>query len=83
MGGQIVAAHAEALPLIPAPLAKKGKRGTKALRKTGVTRALCSASVIGCGRGSTKVMVDWVLIDVVAETSNELLLMIRQSFKDG
>jgi hypothetical protein len=49
MGGQVVPAHMEALPLILAPLAKKGKWGAKAPRKTSVSWALCYASVRGCG----------------------------------
>jgi hypothetical protein len=49
MGGQVVPAHTEALPLIPTPPAKKGKQGAKALRKTGVTRSPRSTSVRGHG----------------------------------
>jgi hypothetical protein len=37
IAGQIVPARVEALPLIPAPSAKKGKWGAKAPRKTGAT----------------------------------------------
>jgi hypothetical protein len=58
MGGQVVPAHMEALPLIPAPLAKKGKRGAKALRKTDVAQAPRSASVRGHERKSTKAMAE-------------------------
>jgi hypothetical protein len=47
MGGRLVPAHAEALPLILAPLAKKGKWGAKALRKTDVAQAPRSASSRG------------------------------------
>jgi hypothetical protein len=82
MGGQVVLACVEVLPLIPAPPTKKGKWGAKAPGKTGTTRASRSASVRGHGRGSTKAMANWVLIDVGAGTSNELPLVIRQSFKD-
>jgi hypothetical protein len=74
---------AEALPLILVPLAKKGKREVKALRKTGVTRAPHSASVRGHRLGSAKAMADQVLIDVGAGASDELPLVIKQSFKDG
>jgi hypothetical protein len=83
MGGQVVPAHMEALPLIPAPLAKKGKRGAKAPRKTDVAQAPRSASVRGHERKSTKVMAEQALIDVGVGTSDELPLVIRQSFKDG
>jgi hypothetical protein len=83
MGGRVVPAHAEALPLIPTPSAKKGKRGAKALRKTSVAQALRSSSVSGRGRKSTKVMAGQALIDVGAGTSDELPHVIGQSFKDG
>jgi hypothetical protein len=83
MGGRVVPSHVEVLPLILAPLAKKGKRGAKAPRKTGVARAPRSASARGCGQKSVKAMVDQALINVGAGTSDELLLVIRQSFKDG
>jgi hypothetical protein len=35
MGGRVVPAHVEVLPLILAALAKKRKQGAKALKKTG------------------------------------------------
>jgi hypothetical protein len=73
----------EVLPLILAPPAKKGKRGAKAPRKTGVARAPCSTSIRGRERKSTKAMADHALIDVGAGTSDELPLVIRQSFKDS
>jgi hypothetical protein len=42
-----------------------------------------SASVRGRGRGSVKIKSNGVLIDVDTGASDELLLAIRQSFKDG
>jgi hypothetical protein len=82
-GGRVVPARVEALPLISAPPAKKGKRGTKAPGKTDVARALRSASVRGRKQKSMKVMADRALIDIGAGASDELPLVIRQSFKDG
>jgi hypothetical protein len=73
----------EALPLLPVPPAKKGKRGAKAPKKTGVARAPRSTSVRGCGQKSMNAMVDQALIDVGVGTSDELPHVIRQSFKDG
>jgi hypothetical protein len=58
MGGQVVPAHSEALPLILAPPTKKGKRGAKALRKTGTARAPCFASARGHERKSAKAIAD-------------------------
>jgi hypothetical protein len=49
MGGRVVPAHVEALPLIPVTLAKKGKQGAMASRKAGATRAPRSTSVRGHG----------------------------------
>jgi hypothetical protein len=83
MGGRVIPARVEAPPLIPAPLAKKGKWGAKALRKTGVAQAPCSASARGHERKFAKAMTDQALVDVGAGTSDELLLVLRQSFKDG
>jgi hypothetical protein len=48
-----------------------------------VTRAPYSASVRGRGRKSTKAMADQALIDIGVGSSDELPLVIRQSFKDG
>jgi hypothetical protein len=48
-----------------------------------VARAPRSASARGHGRKSTKAMADQALIDIGAGTSDELPLVIRQSFKDG
>jgi hypothetical protein len=39
--------------------------------------------VKGHGRKSVKAMTEHALIDIGAGTSDELLLLIRQSFKDG
>jgi hypothetical protein len=58
MVGQVVPAHMDALPLILAPPAKKGKRGAKAPRKAGAARAPRSASVRGHARRSAKVVAD-------------------------
>jgi hypothetical protein len=80
MGGQVVPARAEALPLIPAAPAK-GKRGAKAPKKTCEAQALRSASLRGHGQGSAKAMADQVLANVEAGASDELLLIVRQSFK--
>jgi hypothetical protein len=82
-GGQVVPAHVEALPLIPAALAEKRKCGAKALRKTGVQWALRSTSVRGHGQKSVKVVADSTLLGVEIGASDELLLTIRQSFKNG
>jgi hypothetical protein len=68
MGGQVVPAHVEVLPLILAPPTKKGKWGAKASGKTSATRAPYSASVRGRVGASVKAMADRVLIDVGAET---------------
>jgi hypothetical protein len=83
MGGWVVPTHAEAMPLILEPPTKKGKRGGKAPRKSDRARAPRFASVSGRGWKSVKAMTDQALIGVGAGTSNELPLVIRQSFKDG
>jgi hypothetical protein len=62
---------------------KDGEQGAKALRKTGVSQAPRFASVRGHERKFVKVMSDQALIDIGAGTSDELSLVIRQSFKDG
>jgi hypothetical protein len=43
MVGWVVPTHVEVPPLVSMPPAKKGKRGTKAPRKTGVQRAPTSS----------------------------------------
>jgi hypothetical protein len=48
-----------------------------------MARAPRSASVRGHGQGSAKAMADRVLVNVEAVASNELPLIVRQSFKDG
>jgi hypothetical protein len=53
------------------------------LKKTGAARAPRSASVRGRREKSTMSMADQALIDVGAGTSDELPLVIRQSFEDG
>jgi hypothetical protein len=83
MGGRVVPARVEALPLIPVPRAKRGKRGAKAPKETSVAQAPRSASVRGHGQKSMKAMVNQSLIDVGVGTSDELPLVITQSFKDG
>jgi hypothetical protein len=82
MAGRVVPTCIEVSPLVPAPPAKKGKWGAKALRKTGAWRAPHSASVRGRGRRSVKAMANRVLVDVEVGGSDELPLIIRQSFKD-
>jgi hypothetical protein len=73
----------EALALILASLAKKGKRGAKAPIKTSASQAPHSASARGRKRNSVEVMADHALIDIGAGTSDELPFVIRQSFKNG
>jgi hypothetical protein len=79
----VVPVRVEAPPLALVPLAKKGKQGAKSPRKAGVEWAPRFASVRGCGRSSATVVADRVLVSVEAGASNELPLVIRQSFKDG
>jgi hypothetical protein len=45
--------------------------------------APCSASVRGRGRKFAKAVADLVLLEVEAGAYDELLLVIRQTFKDG
>jgi hypothetical protein len=73
----------EAPPLASAPPTKKGKWGAKAPKKTGTEWAPRSASVTGRGRKSTTALADQVLVNLEAGASDELSLVIRQSFKDG
>jgi hypothetical protein len=83
VGGRVVPALAEVLSLILGPLAKNRKWDAKAPRKTGVAWAPRSSSARGHGQKFVKAMADQALIDVGAGTSDELLFVIRQSFKDG
>jgi hypothetical protein len=83
MGGQVVLSYAEALPLIPVPPIKKGKRGAEDLKGTSAARATHSASIRGHRDGSAKVMADRVLENVEVRASDEPPLVVRQSFKDG
>jgi hypothetical protein len=83
MGGRVVPARAEVLPLILAPPTKKGTRGAKAPRRTDTTRAPHSASGRGHRQKSAKAMADQALVNVGVGTSDELPLVLRQSFKDG
>jgi hypothetical protein len=53
-----------ALPIVPAPPAKKGKRGATTPSKIDARWAPRSASVRGHGRRSTKAVADQVLVDV-------------------
>jgi hypothetical protein len=71
----------EALALILASLAKKGKRGAKAPIKTSTSQAPHSASARGRKRNFVEAMADQALIDIGAGTSDELPFVIRQSFK--
>jgi hypothetical protein len=48
-----------------------------------VAQAPCSASARGHEQKFVKAMTDQALVDVGAGTSDELLLVLRQSFKDG
>jgi hypothetical protein len=73
----------KALPRILAPPAKKKKWGAKDSQRTSVWRALHSTSGRGCGCGSMKAMDNRVLFDVEVGASDELPLLVRQSFKDG
>jgi hypothetical protein len=59
------------------PLAKKGKQGAKAPRKTGAAQAPRSTSGRGCRRKSAKAMADLTLVNVGAGTSDELPLVLR------
>jgi hypothetical protein len=77
MTGWVIHARAEVPPLVLAAPAEKRKCGTKASWKTGVRRALRSASVRGHGRKSAKAMADSVLLEVEIGASNELPLTIR------
>jgi hypothetical protein len=83
MGGQVVPAHTEVLPPVPVPPSKKGKRGAKASRKAGTAQAPRSVGVRDRRRKFTKAMADQALIDAGVGTSDELPLVITQSFKDG
>jgi hypothetical protein len=65
------------------PPAKKGKWGAKAPKKFSVQRDPHPGSVRGRGRRSTKAVADQVLANVEAVASDEVPLVIRQSFKDG
>jgi hypothetical protein len=83
MVGQVVRAYAEAPPLMLAASAKKRKCDAKASQKTSGWRAPCSTSARGRGRKSVKVVANSTLLVVEVGVSDELLLVIRQSFKDG
>jgi hypothetical protein len=50
---------------------------------TGAQRAPCSTSFRGRRRGSMKAIADRVVLEIEMRASDEMLLMIRQSFKDG
>jgi hypothetical protein len=74
---------AEAPPLASTALAKKRKCTAKASRKTGARQAPCSTSARGRGRKFAKVVYDSILLEVEMGASDELPLVIRQSFKNG
>jgi hypothetical protein len=77
LDGQVVHAQAEVLPLIPTPLAKRKKWGAS------VSRAPCVVGVRGHRRKSVKAVADRLLVDVEVGASGELLLLNKQSFRDG
>jgi hypothetical protein len=79
----VVPIRVEVPHLASMPPAKKGKWGAKAPRKTGVERAPHFASARGHGRRSMMAVADQVLVNVEVGASDELPLVIRQSFKDG
>jgi hypothetical protein len=83
MDGWTVLSCTEAPPLVLAPLAKKGKWGAKASRKTSTPRAARSRSVRGRGQKSAKAVAERVLANVEEGAYDELVLVIRRSFKDG
>jgi hypothetical protein len=81
--GQIVPVGAVAPLSAQVPLSKKRQRGSQASRKAINRRATRLTSVKGRRQGSAKVKTNRVLLDVDVGASDELLLAIRQSFKDG
>jgi hypothetical protein len=81
--GQVIPIRAEVSSLVLVPPSRKGVHGAKAPQNTGAQRAPRSGSVRGRGQKSTKVVAEWVLANVEARASDELPLVIRQSFKDG
>jgi hypothetical protein len=64
MTERVVVVQAEALPLALTCLANKGKRGSKAPRRTSVERAVRSAIAKGHGRRSTTAVADRILENV-------------------
>jgi hypothetical protein len=82
VAGEIVLISTEAPPLGRTPLSKK-RRGSGASQKTTAHQGSRSACVRGCGRGSAKIKIDMVLLDIGEGASDEHLPAIRQSFKDG
>jgi hypothetical protein len=83
MARQVVPTCTKVLPLISVTPAEKRKRGAKASQKTGARWAPRSVSVRGHDRKSAKAVADSILLEVEVGASYELLLAIRQSFKDG
>jgi hypothetical protein len=83
MAGQVVLVSAEAPPPAWAHLCKKRKQGSGASQKTNTRQGPCSANVRSRGRGLMKVKTNRVLLYVDAGHSDELPLVVRQSFKDG
>jgi hypothetical protein len=83
MAGQVVPICAEAPPLVSTAPAEKRKCDAKASRKTGAWWAPCSTSARGRKRKFSKVVANSTLLDVEAGASDELPLVITQSFKDG
>jgi hypothetical protein len=83
MARQVIHARVEASPLVLVAPADRRKCGTKASLKTSARWAPCSTSVRGRGRKSVKAVADLALLEVEAGASDELPLVIRQSFKRG
>jgi hypothetical protein len=77
LSGQVVPVRAVALPVILAPSARRGKRGAR------VSWVPHSAGVRGRGWKHVKAVADRLLIDVEAGASDELPLLVTQSFRVG
>jgi hypothetical protein len=82
MARRVDPAGVEVPPPVRAPPTKKRRRGGKASHGASFRRAPRSASVRGHERGSVKIKTNRVLLDVEMGASDELPVVIRQSFKD-
>jgi hypothetical protein len=80
---QVVVVRAEVPPLAPVLLANEGQWGAKGLRRTSMEQASRSAVVKGHHQRSAMAVADRVFVNVEAGACDEVLLLIRQSFKDG